>query len=1189
MQLRSPWLLLATLVSTLIAFAACGSVAPTPPATDVGVHASDPLVAARAFGVHDARIAKLLVPADPIKLAATVNADVKRGFDAARVSYGYRAGDNSAVALRMAADAAGTFYAGTGKDPRFQVALTPTAGALGTAQAEVRDGVITYREGYADTDVIVSAGRGAAEILYLLKSEVAPKDYAWKLQLPPGIAKVESRNDGLWLLDSAGDLVLHVPEPYAVDAVGVKRAALLAYDAERSEMRVTLTNDAGLTYPILLDPTFETEVWVEMQNPPASSGSQMIYDEARLQAVLFGGQIPLDETWVWDGLSWRRRIAGRADARVPARAVAAWDPERKQILAVGIGTAVWDGTSWQNVGGAQPPAQGYGNHTLTWDAERKHMLMMGGYNDSVLLGETWVYNSTGWNQLLPGPHPAKRGAHTVTWDPERKHLLLFGGFNAVAVFDDTWIHDGKVWTQLTKGVRPSPRLEHSVAWDAERKHLLLFGGGGDRGDIGVADTWKHDGTSWTQLTAGAGPAPRYAPQLMWNPLQKVILLAGGTGSTSTLGDTWTHDGTRWTQSSVGAQLSSRGGYAWAWETARQQFVLFGGMNRAPNSPNGIPLNDTWTNNGNGWTQPVPGTLPVPRREHSVNWDPERKQMLLFGGAMTSNRRFMYNDTWIHNGVSWRPLNTGPLPPPQWEAKVTWDDQSKHLLLLGWDIFNVSGTWKHDGSKWSQLTTGAQPRVRSGYSVTWDPERKQLLLLQEGPSNLLETWAHNGSVWARLPSSAEPPPAHAAVWDAERKKVLLYASKQPDMNGKIGHETWQHDGSGWTQLAPEVSQPNVWYGQTMSWDAERKHVLLFGGQKFIGDVGETWKHNGIVWTQLTTGGQPSARSGHTVTWDGERKQLVLFGGMAAGDTWRHDGNAWIPVTDRAATGPSARSGHTMTYDPVRKRQVLFGGSNDTTYFNDTWYLYLRGGGCSSGTECGSGFCTDGVCCEAAACGTCETCAGNNPGKCTQVINAEDADTCGAAQKKSCDARGACVPGLGAACTKGADCASGSCADGVCCDTACDRACEACSAKNKQGNRDDGRCGVASLGSNPGNRCLEGGVCSAAGTCDRGGACKDDRTAVDTKGNASDCGDYRCASGFCGKSCVNLNDCNAPAVCTQDGKCTRIGTANVAASGCCATAPGSHGTSGDTVAALAALSSLLIAVRARRRRAARAPTN
>jgi Galactose oxidase, central domain len=479
-------------------------------------------------------------------------------------------------------------------------------------------------------------------------------------------------------------------------------------------------------------------------------------------------------------------------------------------------------------------------------------------------------------------------------------------------------------------------------------------------------------------------------------------------------------------------------------------------------------------------------------------------------------------------------------------------------------------------------------VRWGHSLTSDVKNGNLVLFG-GYGNVgifSDTWIYDGVAWAEVKGGVKPPPranGHALTWDGTRGEMVLFGGF--DENANLANDTWAFDGAQkiWKSLLPGPSARSRY---SLRWDPARGNLMLFGGERNESTVlADTWTLDVGGWKSVT-GEAPPGRSLYMTSWNSHREKTVLFGGYGnAGylsDTWLFDGKRWAAAADRGAQQPPARYAGVLWYDDARKRHVLFGGQGATGALNDTWFLYLRGGGCISGTECGSGFCTDGVCCEAAACGKCETCAGTSSGKCTPVTNVEDPDTCATKDKLGCDARGVCVPGIGVLCTKNAECASGFCADGVCCDSACDRACEACSAKAKQGGRDEGKCGIALLGSNPGNRCLEGGTCSAAGTCDRGGSCKDDRTAVDAKGNASACGDYRCASGFCGKSCVDVNDCNAPAVCTQDGKCAQLDNASsVPAGGSCATLPGAADAASGTTT-VGAIAAALLVIRLRRKR-------
>jgi hypothetical protein len=99
----------------------------------------------------------------------------------------------------------------------------------------------------------------------------------------------------------------------------------------------------------------------------------------------------------------------------------------------------------------------------------------------------------------------------------------------------------------------------------------------------------------------------------------------------------------------------------------------------------------------------------------------------------------------------------------------------------------------------------------------------------------------------------------------------------------------------------------------------------------------------------------------------------------------------------------------------------------------------------GTQCDSGFCVDGVCCNSACAGKCDTCAqslgAEKDGTCSikGIRNADDDGRCDATHGNcggacTCDGQGACVGALGASCEENADCASGHCTDGVCCNAA-----------------------------------------------------------------------------------------------------------------------------------------------------------
>lgn len=226
------------------------------------------------------------------------------------------------------------------------------------------------------------------------------------------------------------------------------------------------------------------------------------------------------------------------------------------------------------------------------------------------------------------------------------------------------------------------------------------------------------------------------------------------------------------------------------------------------------------------------------------------------------------------------------------------------------------------------------------------------------------------------------------------------------------------------------------------------------------------------------------------------------------------------------------------------------SGASTSLGVAWYQYQQPSGapCASGTECGSGSCSAGKC------------------GCWADWQCPD---------RQCDATGQCADrqANGATCTRTAQCLSGNCVDGVCCNEACGGTCRACTFA-KTGNTADGTCAAIEDGRNPDNECggetCSGGTRYLAGVCNGGGACRSGGTQTcggftcnvieecDWDGNcwtystgcnttcASNAGcvsGYRCASGACVLIKANGTTCAAGVECASglcvDGVCCNAG--------------------------------------------------
>jgi len=128
-----------------------------------------------------------------------------------------------------------------------------------------------------------------------------------------------------------------------------------------------------------------------------------------------------------------------------------------------------------------------------------------------------------------------------------------------------------------------------------------------------------------------------------------------------------------------------------------------------------------------------------------------------------------------------------------------------------------------------------------------------------------------------------------------------------------------------------------------------------------------------------------------------------------------------------------------------------------------YLITPPKACTAGADCASGHCADGVCCDAACTGQCEACDTTFAiGKCVGVAGAPRGarKECSpaftpACRALSCDptrSRTECVAPVfkpPCDCTRDEECESGHCADGVCCNVACDGQCEACDLPSARG--------------------------------------------------------------------------------------------------------------------------------------------
>lgn len=161
-------------------------------------------------------------------------------------------------------------------------------------------------------------------------------------------------------------------------------------------------------------------------------------------------------------------------------------------------------------------------------------------------GETFRYDPAKreWKNLEPPTNPEKELGGILLWssmcyDQHGRRFVLFGGGNIETQRGDagTWTYSPAEnrWERLKLDREPPARANSRLVYDPVNKQIILFGG--DRLSELVADTWTFDvvKSQWTERKPARSPAPRGGHALVWLPQAKKVLLVGGYTYTSATG------------------------------------------------------------------------------------------------------------------------------------------------------------------------------------------------------------------------------------------------------------------------------------------------------------------------------------------------------------------------------------------------------------------------------------------------------------------------------------------------------------------------------------------------------------------------------------------------------------------------------------------------------------------------------
>jgi hypothetical protein len=276
-----------------------------------------------------------------------------------------------------------------------------------------------------------------------------------------------------------------------------------------------------------------------------------------------------------------------------------------------------------------------------------------------------------WTQLAPPSQPSLFGYAGMAPDHVNGTLVVAGGGSSVNqqhawalnVAAPSWTDLGLVYTTGNLGRR-------TLAWDDANSQIVAFGGSGGAG-IAIAETWVWNGATWTLLTPATSPPKRYSCAMAYSPALGAVVMSGGydnNGATSRT-DTWKWDGTTWTQLFPATTPSNLGGGSLC--------VL--GSNLYELDPSG--LNFTWQWDGTDWTALTPALSPSTRDNYYAAPYPNTSQIILWGGRFGGSTVADTN-VWGFDGTTWSHQTvTGVAPPVGAQGACGLDPASGSKIII----------------------------------------------------------------------------------------------------------------------------------------------------------------------------------------------------------------------------------------------------------------------------------------------------------------------------------------------------------------------------------------------------------------------------------------------------------------------------------------------------------------------------
>ncbi len=479
--------------------------------------------------------------------------------------------------------------------------------------------------------------------------------------------------------------------------------------------------------------------------------------------------------------------------------------------------------------------------------------------------------------------PQGRNGAAMAYDPATQTVILFGGNvgnGPGTSLNDTWEWDGTGWAQLHPAHSPSSRANGQFAFDPATKHLVLYGG------LHVS----HTATTQQICPALEPNGPATVPGVL--PVDDT---SGNTSSGSG-------------SSSGGSGGSGSGGGPGIGNSKPLPCFVDPGIQTSQ-------LEDTWTFDGDDWTQTLADKLP------GYNTHIATDTALGHLYAVTENPVAYASSGTVCAVPPVAPGASAPAPDPSCKDTTTsTPPQDSHA--------NGPQIYLFDNGRWVHVDAAGEPPTSLGTIVVTDPATGHVGVIV--PANYycpMMGTATGGAPANSAVGTTSIAPDYYCYCGTEKAQNALPVQCDPSPCGVVSsNDTKSSTSSNIACPAPGGPAPATTCGPaqncvgTATLKPASARVCLPGmGAVCQGGCcpSAIYVFDGHAWSHATVATYPSIAI--ATTEDGD---VIALDGNGSPGTYQFKNGAWIQLTPK--TSPPPLYGAAMAYDAVRHQTIVFGG-------------------------------------------------------------------------------------------------------------------------------------------------------------------------------------------------------------------------------------------------------------------------